>query len=124
MACSTCFNDYIAKCNDTLTVYAKLEPETEYTWVIEDKFGHKYQGAVVTDINGYLQIPVADLPAGLLTEYSGNFKLHIETSTCERVRFLIAKEYDCIDFTVKGGNYEKANLGCDFQCVTEVMPPE
>lgn len=115
-SCSTCFTDYIAKCNLAFTVYAQLAPLTQYTWVIKDKFSNLYQGQFTTDSDGFWTIPVDELPAGLLTQYSGLFTLEVMDSGCKPVRMKIAQQYDCIDFVVKGGNYEKDTLGCDFSC--------
>jgi len=118
--CCTCFTDYIAKCNTVLTVYAQLSPLTEYTWIITDKFQKKYSGQFTTDSDGFWSIPVDELPSGLLTEYSGLFTLEVQDSGCKPVKFKVAQEYTCIDFTVKGGTYEKDTLGCDFSCAPAV----
>jgi len=115
-SCACCFTDYIAKCNTELTVYAQLTPLSTYTWVITDKFSKKYEGEFTTDSDGFWSIPVDELPAGLLTEYSGLFTLEVMDSGCKPVKFKLAQEYSCIDFTVKGGTYEKNTLGCDFSC--------
>jgi hypothetical protein len=115
-SCACCFTDFIAKCNTAITVYAQLSPLTQYTWVITDKFGKKYQGEFTTNSDGFWTIPVDELPAGLLTEYSGQFSLEVMDSGCKPVRMKIAQEYTCIDFVVKGGTYEKDTLGCDFSC--------
>jgi hypothetical protein len=120
MGCSTCFTDYIAKCNLELQVYARLSPLSDYTWIITDKFGNKYQGEFTTDADGFWAIPVDQLPAGLLTQYSGLFTLEVQDSGCKPVKFKVAQEYNCIDFTVKGGTYEKNTLGCDFNCAPAV----
>lgn len=114
--CCTCFNDFLAKCTDEITVYAQLSPLTSYRWVISDKFNKKYEGDFTTDSDGFWTIPVADLPAGLLTEYSGLFTLEVMDSGCKPVNFKVAQEFSCIDFVVKGGTYEKNTLGCDFSC--------
>lgn len=114
--CECCFTDYIAKCETELRVYAQLDPATEYTWVITDKFSKKYQGDFTTDADGFWSILVDELPAGLLTEYSGLFTLEVMDAGCKPVKFKVAQEYSCIDFTVKGGTYEKNTLGCDFAC--------
>lgn len=114
--CSTCFSDYIAKCETELQVYAQLSPLTDYAWIITDKFGKKYSGEFTTDADGFWTIPVADLPAGLLTEYSGLFTLEVQDGGCKPVKFKVAQEFSCIDFVVKGGTYEKNTLGCDFSC--------
>jgi hypothetical protein len=114
--CNCCFTDFIAKCNTSLQVYAQLSPLTDYTWVISDKFGNKYQGEFTTDANGFWEIPVDELPSGLLTQYSGEFTLQVQDTGCKPVKFKIAQEHDCINFTVKGGTYEKDTLGCNFSC--------
>jgi hypothetical protein len=116
MNCNSCFQDYLAKCNLEIQVYAQLSPLSDYTWIITDKFGSKYQGEFSTDSDGFWEIPVDELPSGLLTQYSGEFKLQVQDSGCKPVKFKIAQEYDCINFTVKGGTYEKDTLGCDFSC--------
>ena len=109
-----CFTDYIAKCEESLQVNVILEPTTDYRWVITDKFDNKYQGVVTTSGNGSFEIPVEELPPGLLTQYSGEFTLQIfpEDEACGPLRFRIAGEYECISFEVKGGTFEKNNLGC------------
>lgn len=116
MSCSTCFTDFIAKCNLQLQVYAQLAPLSDYIWIISDKFGNKYQGDFTTDSNGFWVVPVDQLPSGLLTQYSGLFTLEAQDSGCKPVKFKVAQEYSCIDFVVKGGTYEKNTLGCDFSC--------
>jgi hypothetical protein len=114
--CSTCFTDFLAKCTDEITVYAQLSPLTEYTWIITDKFSKRYSNLFTTDSDGFWSIPVEDLPAGLLTEYSGLFTLEVQDSGCKPVRMKIAQQYSCIDFVVRGGTQEKDTLGCDFSC--------
>lgn len=116
MNCNSCFQDYLAKCNLSIQVYAQLSPLSDYRWIIEDKFGNLYQGEFTTDADGFWQILVADLPPGMLTQYSGDFTLQVQDSGCKPVKFKAASEYDCINFHIKGGNYEKDTLGCDFSC--------
>lgn len=119
MHCSNIFTDYVSNCQNAIAVNAVLEPVTEYKWVITDKFNKEYSGVVTTDADGHFEIPVEDLPAGLLTQYSGEFKLTIWTNTgiygdiqCSKVPIPIAKYYDAIQFEVKGGTNEKSNIGC------------
>lgn len=114
--CNCCFTDFLAKCNLEIQVYAQLSPLTDYRWIITDKFSKKYEGDFTTDADGFWTIPVDELPPGLLTEYSGLFTLEVQDSGCKPIKFKIAAEYDCIDFRVKGGTYEKNTLGCDFSC--------
>lgn len=117
--CTNCFTDYIVQCNETINVFAKLAPNETFKWVITDKFDHQYEGEFTTDVNGFWQIDVDDLPEGLLTDYSGNFKLQVYPNeayySCdEPISFQIAQTFDCITFNVRGGNRTKANIGCEF----------
>lgn len=119
MTCSTCFEDFIAKCNESINVYAQLPALAvyeSYRWVISDKFDKQYEGSFVVDENGFWEIPVDDLPEGLLTEYSGDFKLQVYDDSCKPVKFKIAQEYDCIRFDIRGGTFEKNTIGCSFSC--------
>lgn len=120
MSCSTYFTDFIAKCNDTINVYAQLPSlplYDSYRWVITDKNDHKYEGSFLVDENGFWEMAVEDLPEGLLTQYGGDFKLEVYDSSCKPVKFKIAQEYDCIRFNVKGGTFTKDYIGCSFNCV-------
>lgn len=115
--CDYCFIDYIVQCNEGINVFAKLTPGETYQWVITDKFNKQYSGTFTTDADGFWQIPVADLPEGLLTQYSGTFTLQVfaDAYACNNpVRFTIAQSYDCITFSVHGGTRIKDSLGCEF----------
>jgi hypothetical protein len=114
--CTCCFEDYLVKCGDAIQVNAMLTPATSYTWVITDKFNRQYSGTATTDADGFFSIQVTDLPPGLLTEFSGEFKLQVyaDAEACAPVRFLIAQVSDCINFTISAGTREKNNLGCAF----------
>lgn len=112
MDCNCCFKDFIGKCDDFLIVNTNLDAG-DYIWIIEDKFGNKYQGEVTTYPGGALYIPVEDLPAGLLTQYSGDFTLQImDAVSCTPIKFKMIDEVDCIAFNVSGGTFEKNYLGC------------
>jgi len=119
MECNTCFNDFIAKCNTEINVFAQLPAlplYDSYKWVITDSLDRKFEGDFVVDENGFWQILVADLPEGLLTQYSGDFRLEVYDSSCKPVKFKIAQEYDCISFEIKGGTFTKDYIGCSFSC--------
>lgn len=112
MNCSCCFTDTLAKCETEIVLNITLPPYYYYKWVITDKFGNKYEGP----LNDERTIPVADLPAGLLTQYSGEFTLQIfqdDNQACKPENFMVAGMYDCISFTITGGTFEKNNLGCE-----------
>lgn len=117
--CTTCFSDYLVQCNTEINVFAKLGAATVYQWVITDKFNRQYSGTFQTDVDGFWSIPVDELPEGLLTEYSGLFKLQVYDDpygqACnEPVTFMMAQTYDCLQFNVRAGTREKNYLGCEF----------
>lgn len=116
MSCDTCYFDFVSNCQTEIRVYAQLQPASTYQWVITDKFSRKYSGSAVTDADGFFTIPIEELPAGLLTQYSGEFTMEVMDAGCKPVKFKMAGEYDCIRFHVKAGTYEKETLGCDFDC--------
>ena len=122
MACCSCFPDFLGRCPDEITVYAQLQPTTMYTWVVTDKHNNQYSGSFTTDVDGFWTIPVDELPAGLLTEFSGHFKLEVLDQACKPVKFKVAQEYTCIDFEIKGGTRVKDNLGCTFDSVFTGQP--
>lgn len=117
MSCSDAFTDYLVQCSETIDVFAQLEPLTSYSWVITDKFDHKYSGLFNTDADGFWAIDVDALPPGLLTEYSGVFTLEVQDEGCKPIKFKIAQEYSEIRFSIKAGTMEKNILGCDFSCI-------
>src|SRR5688572_8856200 len=116
MYCTCCFVDFIDKCEESLTLNVYLTPDTEYRWVITVKLENKYEGTATADADGHLVIPVEDLPPGMLTQYSGYFKIHIlDAESCTPIKFKIAGEYDCIDFSVSGGTFVKDFIGCPIE---------
>lgn len=121
MSCSCGFSDYIAKCNETIKVYAllpSLGAYQSYQWLITDKFDNKFTGDFQIDTDGFPYLDVADLPDGLLTQFSGDFTLEVLDGTCKPVKFKVAQEYDSISFHVKPGTQVKDTLGCDFDCIS------
>lgn len=120
MNCQNIFSDFIVQCPDSIKINSYLDPATEYKWVITDKFDKQYSGFATTDADGHLEIPVDELPDGLLTSFSGQFKLEIFSTTgvygqeqCDKVFIPLAKNYDSIVFEVKAGNNIKDNIGCE-----------
>lgn len=114
MECNEFFEDYISNCNDNIEVNAAFDPLTLLKWVLTAPNGNEYYGEATTEADGQLLIPVADLPAGLLNQYAGMFKLQFFDTPyqCRKVNFVIGKQYDAIAFIIKAGNNQKPNLGC------------
>ena len=116
MSCENCYQDYIGSCIQSLTVYAKLEPETMYKIKIADtRFDRVFEQEVESDFYGFLVLDLASLPDGLFSAFSGSFRItvHLADDECSQVRFKLLKEYDCLEFTVKNGS-TKSSLGCEY----------
>jgi hypothetical protein len=98
--CDVCYKTTLPTCVEEIIVDAQLEANTEYTWVIEDKFGRKYSKVETTDGDGLLTISVEDLPVGLFTAFSGSFTLIILNALGETVSFTYDElDYTCIQFS-------------------------
>src|SRR6476620_4066207 len=116
MSCKTCFEDYICKCvpyDEVITIKTYL-PAGEYTFVLTDSAGRKFSGVATRISGGSLEIAIADLPDGLLTEFSGEFKIEIfNDETCNKpLNLPIVSQYDCITISVSGGTIDKSSIGC------------
>lgn len=118
MSCICCFEDWVCACEtEYIVINTRLTPGVTYYWTVKDKFDKVYQGSATAESDGTLQIPIADLPAGLFNEYAGEFKLTLsESVSCGTLQIPLAKKYDCILLTVKGGNTEKNTIGCEVPC--------
>lgn len=117
MSCKSCFTDYICHCipyNDFIKINTALTPASTYNWIITDKFDNKYVGSVESEADGTLEIPIAGLPDGFLTEFGGTFKIEIQDDECSTLKIPLIKKYDCIEIEVKGGNSDKNEIGCQF----------
>lgn len=115
--CTPCFSDWISCGIETIIVAATLAAETDYKWVLTNKES-KYSGTATTDVDGKFTIPVADLPAGLLNPYAGEFILEVFTADdyCIRATWndsAYCTPYDCINFDVRNGGNAKNTLGCE-----------
>lgn len=111
--CDCCFNDFLAKCETEIVINTNLTAGDSYRWVITNKFGNKYEGTAIAGEDGELTIPVEDLPAGMFTQYSADFLLHLYAGeSCTPIKFKLTGEYDCVNFNIHGGTFIKNNIGC------------
>lgn len=111
--CDCCFNDFLAKCETEIVINTNLTAGDSYRWVITNKFGNKYEGTAIAGEEGELTIPVEDLPAGMFTQYSADFLLHLYAGeSCTPIKFKLTGEYDCVNFNIHGGTFVKNNIGC------------
>lgn len=73
----------------TIKVYALLEKNTSFIWVITDKFANQYVQEFQTDGDGNFEIDVDSLPKQLFTQYSGAFMLTVkkDKNACSPTKF-------------------------------------
>ena len=109
MACTSCYKIKIDNCAESVTVAGELIPDTNYTWVITDKFGHEWSYVVTTDENGSFTIDLTDpmFPAGLFNQFSNlTLEVFLYETQCEAAEMTFCDEpYTCVNFSVNPGNY-------------------
>jgi hypothetical protein len=125
MNCGCCFDDLICACipaDGNVKINTEVDPYKEYFYRLTDKFNNVYEGAADVNPDGTLLIPINDLPAGLLNPFAGSFNLEIfyDANGCERVPLLLARRYDCISFSVMGGNGKKDSIGCEMNPIVDI----
>lgn len=118
MSCTTCFEDWVCKCiYDTLIINTRLTPGETYYWRVTDQFQQNYSGSVVAEADGVLQIPIDELPEGLINQFAGSIRITIhEDLGCSSIAIPLAKKYHCIDLEVRGGSEQKDTIGCAVPC--------
>lgn len=112
MVCPSCYQDYISKCSTSLTINAGLTPDTDYTARITDKFLNSYWVDFTTDGDGLGVLDLSELPEAFFNPAAGWFKLEVIDELNEDQTFTINEtDYTCIEFEVRGGDFEKTYLG-------------
>ncbi len=115
MSCKKCcFEDFICHCvpyDDVIRINTSLDPGKIYTAVVIDKFDNEYSVDILIGNEGTVEIPIAALPEGLFTEFSGTFRIQI-VDGCETIQMPLTALYDCIEIEIKGGTREKNEIGC------------
>lgn len=120
--CGLVYCTSIPECpeGNIIKVLSKLD-DTNYMWVITDKFGGQYKDIINTDVHGDFDIDITKLPAQLLTRHSGQFKLQVFKAVeapChpEQLNFCNLEADQVVDtvyFTMyKSDIEETAYIGC------------
>lgn len=126
LQCNNAYEDFLVACGYFIRVNSVFNAGALYTWVLSDKFGNEYSGVVTTDGSALFDIPVSDLPEGILNPHAGMFTLRIkegeDPAVCDWMMLHMAGKYDGINFYVKGGTHVKNELGCDPNCEIIATP--
>lgn len=109
MACTPCFTKRIDNCAESVTIDGQLLPNTVYTWVITDRFGHEWSYNITTDADGSFEIDLTDpmFPAGLFNQFAAlTLQVFLYADRCEPATMIFCDtEYNCLTFSVGAGNY-------------------
>lgn len=110
-----CFEDIISACPpEGIKVNAKLEPTTDYVWIITDQHGNIYAIEFTTDGEGYGTIVTAELPEGFCNPYNAGFTIQVKKTVedCDFIPLVFPIKYTCINVKMVGGTLEKHEIGC------------
>lgn len=112
MVCPSCYRDYISQCPVSLSIKAGLIADTIYLAQMQDKFQKLHQTFFTTDGGGIGTIDTSELTEGLFTPYSGSFEFKVFDEENDLQDLTInGTAYDCIEFEVRGGDFQKTYLG-------------
>lgn len=90
-SCDDIWYQSLPACADGFTVKPPgLKPETDYYWILTDKFGHIYSEVATTDAEGGFIITASEFPDGFFNEYAGQMELEIKGHPyyCEPLVFI------------------------------------
>jgi hypothetical protein len=112
MSCETgCFEAEIESCND-IVVRAGFPANFPLYWLLQRAFSHNiHQCITLTNSDGDLIIPKADLPAGLLIK-GGQYKIRIKNGNdyLQPVTFLFGgTQYSCIMAELNSVNRDESD---------------
>lgn len=120
MACTPCYIKRIDNCAESVTIDGQLEPNTVYTWVITDRFGHEWSYNITTDADGSFEIDLTDpmFPAGLFNQFAAlTLQVFLYADRCEPATMIFCEtEFNCLTFSVGAGNYVYTNRPPDDEC--------
>lgn len=114
--CDNILYSILPACLERFTVKLPgLLPNTEYIYIITDKFDHVYMESVTTDANGAFIIEASDFPDGYFNQYMGMVELEVKSNVyyCTPESFEVCgKEYSRIIIDFKAGAYP-AQIPCE-----------
>lgn len=110
MSCNSCYEISLPACRDIIAVKLGLAADSQFTWVITDKFGNKYSEEVTTDGSGNFEVDTTELPDELFNAYAGKFILTIINSGDQTQAFEINDtEYSCIAMSFHESDKDEAD---------------
>ena len=101
-ACSSVLFMQFSECEDSFTFQISLTPNTDYAYLLTDKFGNKYKNTFTSNSDGSLTINKSDFQDFTFTSASGNFTLSIKEhmNSCNNINFVYCDaEFESITFS-------------------------
>ena len=101
-ACSSVLFMQFSECEDSFTFPISLTPNTDYAYLLTDKFGNKYKNTFTSNSDGSLTINKSDFQEFTFTSASGNFTLSIKEhmNSCNNINFVYCDaEFESITFS-------------------------
>lgn len=92
-----------------------LLANTDYYWILTDKFDHVYSEVVTTDGDGAFVISADDFPGAFFNEHAGQMTLEVKGNPyyCESLGFTICGVYyDMLVIDFKSGHLP-AKIPCE-----------
>lgn len=98
--CDPCYPTSFPECED-LTFVVGLAHSTNYTAIITNHFGQKYEQSVITDTGGAFTVDYTKFPEGFFNPYSGFFTMEVVNSIGTVQQLLIRYGgYSCVSFDI------------------------
>ena len=107
MSCENVLFIKFAECDNSFTFPIALVPNTDYAYLLTDKFGNKYKDTFTSNSDGSLTINRSDFQEFTFTSASGNFTLSIKEhiNSCNNINFVYCDaEFDSITFSFSKNN--------------------
>lgn len=111
MICNSCFDVNLPACQDVYTIIYGLEPETEYHWLLEDKFSKVYGMTITTDVDGEFTIDFTEETEGLIPPFTKDllnqfagvflFKIYLAADNTLITFTHNEVEYDCVSIAFR-----------------------
>lgn len=87
----------------------KIKADTTFAFVLEDKFGKKFSGTVISDSEGVLIIEEARFPTHMLNHSAGDFILTLIDDEDIEVTFEIGNNtFSCLSLTFTETHYTES----------------
>ena len=102
MHCNDVLFVKFSECKDSFTFPISLTPNTDYAYLLTDKFGNKYKNTFTSNSDGLLTINKSDFQDFTFTSASGNFTLSIKEhmNSCNNINFVYCDaEFESITFS-------------------------